>query len=252
MLISFSCDSNIFLYSLWRSPAIPLFVYNLFKLRLLKIIIFQIAILMQPSCFHATIFHHYPLLFFQFSTLSLSKCLENTKCSILFFCLLLLLIFSCSQLLPPCTSTASCSQTAQSSPHLCGGARLCPHQAHQSAICLWVRYRSRRRCFILSVARSHPSIHTPVAMLLLVILPLSFHVIFCLPFFSPASWQSEWRPPKSQAPLAQPALSPKFLHLSANDPGQPAVLRKKTRIELPCNAAPPLTYLMPGILCVLT
>lgn len=167
MLISFSCDCNI------TSPAIPLFVYNLFKLRLLKIIIFQTAVLMQPCCFHATIFHHYPLLFFPFSTLSLSKCLENTKCSILFFCLLLLLIFSCSQLLPPCTSTASRSQTAQSSPHLCGGARLCPHQAHQSAICPWVRYRSRRRCSILSVARSHPSIHTPVAMLLLVILPLS-------------------------------------------------------------------------------
>ncbi|XP_035531308.1 uncharacterized protein LOC118338169 isoform X3 [Morone saxatilis] len=47
-----------------------------------------------------------------------------------------------------------------------------------------------------------------------------------------ASWQSEWRPPKSQAPLAQPALSPKFLHLSANDPGQPAVLQKKQRIEM--------------------
>ncbi|XP_049425541.1 uncharacterized protein ehbp1l1a isoform X7 [Epinephelus fuscoguttatus] len=42
-----------------------------------------------------------------------------------------------------------------------------------------------------------------------------------------ASWQSEWRPPKSQAPLAQPALSPKFLHPSANDPGQPAVLQRQ-------------------------
>ncbi|XP_051285540.1 EH domain-binding protein 1-like protein 1 isoform X8 [Dicentrarchus labrax] len=51
-----------------------------------------------------------------------------------------------------------------------------------------------------------------------------------------ASWQSEWRPPKSQAPLAQPALSPKCLHLSANDPEQPAVLQKKQRIEMPCNA----------------
>nr|XP_040037543.1 EH domain-binding protein 1-like protein 1 isoform X14 [Gasterosteus aculeatus aculeatus] len=32
-----------------------------------------------------------------------------------------------------------------------------------------------------------------------------------------ASWQSEWRPPKSHAPLAQPACSPKFLHLSTKD-----------------------------------
>ncbi|XP_032400295.1 EH domain-binding protein 1-like protein 1 isoform X11 [Etheostoma spectabile] len=39
-----------------------------------------------------------------------------------------------------------------------------------------------------------------------------------------ASWQSEWRPPKSQAPLAQPAHSPRFLHISA--PRQPAVLHK--------------------------
>ncbi|XP_038586023.1 EH domain-binding protein 1-like protein 1 isoform X10 [Micropterus salmoides] len=50
-----------------------------------------------------------------------------------------------------------------------------------------------------------------------------------------ASWQSEWRPPRSQAPLAQPALSPKSLHLSANDPGQPAVLQKKQRIEMPSS-----------------
>ncbi|KAM6894491.1 uncharacterized protein ehbp1l1a isoform 9-T9 [Lycodopsis pacificus] len=51
-----------------------------------------------------------------------------------------------------------------------------------------------------------------------------------------ASWQSEWRPPKSQAPLAQPAYSPKFLHLSANDPGQPAVLQKK-QIETPSSSS---------------
>lgn len=70
--------------------------------------------------------------------------------------------------------------------------------------------------------------------------------------FFPASWLSEWRPPKTQAPLAQSALSPKFLHLSANDPGQPAVLRKKQRIELPCNVASRLTSLMPAILCVFT
>ncbi|XP_051799561.1 EH domain-binding protein 1-like protein 1 isoform X3 [Acanthochromis polyacanthus] len=54
-----------------------------------------------------------------------------------------------------------------------------------------------------------------------------------------ASWQSEWRPPKSQAPLAQPALSPKFLHLSASDPGQPAVLQKKQRIEMPSSSSLP-------------
>ncbi|XP_044041113.1 uncharacterized protein ehbp1l1a isoform X3 [Siniperca chuatsi] len=54
-----------------------------------------------------------------------------------------------------------------------------------------------------------------------------------------ASWQSEWRPPKSQAPLAQPALSPKFLHLSANDPGQPAVLQKKQRIDMPSSFSLP-------------
>ncbi|XP_036967841.1 uncharacterized protein ehbp1l1a isoform X2 [Acanthopagrus latus] len=49
------------------------------------------------------------------------------------------------------------------------------------------------------------------------------------------SWQSEWRPPKSQAPLAQPALSPKLLHLTANDSGQPTVLQKKQRIEMPSS-----------------
>ncbi|XP_034080702.1 nascent polypeptide-associated complex subunit alpha, muscle-specific form-like isoform X2 [Gymnodraco acuticeps] len=51
-----------------------------------------------------------------------------------------------------------------------------------------------------------------------------------------ASWQSEWRPPKSQAPLAQPAISPKFLHLSAKDPGKPAVPQKKP-IETPSSAS---------------
>ncbi|KAM8898682.1 EH domain-binding protein 1-like protein 1 isoform 7-T7 [Spinachia spinachia] len=35
-----------------------------------------------------------------------------------------------------------------------------------------------------------------------------------------ASWQSEWRPVKSHAPLAQPACPLKFLHLSTKDPGQ--------------------------------
>ncbi|XP_074555262.1 EH domain-binding protein 1 isoform X4 [Halichoeres trimaculatus] len=60
-----------------------------------------------------------------------------------------------------------------------------------------------------------------------------------------ASWQSEWRPPKSQAPLAQPALSPKFLHLSASDPVQPAVLQKKQRLETSCEAPPPFTSSLP-------
>ncbi|KAM6960311.1 EH domain-binding protein 1-like protein 1 [Tautogolabrus adspersus] len=50
-----------------------------------------------------------------------------------------------------------------------------------------------------------------------------------------ASWQSEWRPPKSQAPLAQPVRSPKFLHLSASDPVQPPVLQKKQRLETPSS-----------------
>ncbi|KAF3697474.1 EH domain-binding protein 1 [Channa argus] len=47
-----------------------------------------------------------------------------------------------------------------------------------------------------------------------------------------ASWQSEWRPPKS---LAQPAFSPKSLQLSDYDGGQSAVQQKKQRIEMPCN-----------------
>ncbi|XP_068611716.1 EH domain-binding protein 1-like [Brachionichthys hirsutus] len=48
-----------------------------------------------------------------------------------------------------------------------------------------------------------------------------------------ASWQSEWRPPKTQAPLVQPSVSPKFLHLSASDPGQTEVLQKRQRIDMP-------------------
>ncbi|XP_040887350.1 uncharacterized protein ehbp1l1a isoform X2 [Toxotes jaculatrix] len=55
-----------------------------------------------------------------------------------------------------------------------------------------------------------------------------------------ASWQSEWRPPKSQAPLAQTTLSPKFLHLSANDPGQPAVLQRKQKLEMPSSSSLPI------------
>ncbi|XP_067379464.1 uncharacterized protein ehbp1l1a isoform X4 [Channa argus] len=54
---------------------------------------------------------------------------------------------------------------------------------------------------------------------------------------STASWQSEWRPPKS---LAQPAFSPKSLQLSDYDGGQSAVQQKKQRIEMPCNVSPSL------------
>ncbi|XP_031648050.1 EH domain-binding protein 1-like protein 1 isoform X7 [Oncorhynchus kisutch] len=51
-------------------------------------------------------------------------------------------------------------------------------------------------------------------------------------------WQSEWRPPKSQAPLAQPALSPKFLHPSPPDPVEPVTLEQtKWTMETPCNPA---------------
>ncbi|XP_055756428.1 uncharacterized protein LOC129835082 isoform X4 [Salvelinus fontinalis] len=47
-------------------------------------------------------------------------------------------------------------------------------------------------------------------------------------------WQSEWRPPKSQAPLAQPALSPKFLHPSPPDPVEPVPLEQtKWSMETP-------------------
>ncbi|XP_077401201.1 EH domain-binding protein 1-like protein 1 isoform X7 [Vanacampus margaritifer] len=54
-----------------------------------------------------------------------------------------------------------------------------------------------------------------------------------------ASWQSEWRPPKCQAPLA-PALSPKFLHPSADDPGQPSVAYKRQRVDIPSSSCLPV------------
>ncbi|XP_047435573.1 EH domain-binding protein 1-like protein 1 [Mugil cephalus] len=54
-----------------------------------------------------------------------------------------------------------------------------------------------------------------------------------------ASWQTEWRPPKSQAPLAQPDLSPEFLYLPAEDAEQPAVQQKKQRIETPSSSSLP-------------
>ncbi|XP_055085236.1 uncharacterized protein ehbp1l1a isoform X3 [Periophthalmus magnuspinnatus] len=46
-----------------------------------------------------------------------------------------------------------------------------------------------------------------------------------------APWQTEWMPPKSQAPLSQPGLSPKFLHLRADDLGQTAVGQKKQKLD---------------------
>ncbi|XP_077445176.1 uncharacterized protein LOC144065856 isoform X2 [Stigmatopora argus] len=52
-----------------------------------------------------------------------------------------------------------------------------------------------------------------------------------------ASWQSEWRPPKSQVPLAEPALSAKFLHPSPEDPGPPALAHKRQRIDLPLSSS---------------
>ncbi|XP_043953801.1 uncharacterized protein ehbp1l1a isoform X3 [Gambusia affinis] len=54
-----------------------------------------------------------------------------------------------------------------------------------------------------------------------------------------ASWQTEWKPPKFQAPLAQPALSPKFLRLSASHPGEVVVVHKEQGIEIPssCSSA---------------
>uniref|UniRef100_A0A3Q4I7C6 Uncharacterized LOC102797229 n=1 Tax=Neolamprologus brichardi TaxID=32507 RepID=A0A3Q4I7C6_NEOBR len=64
--------------------------------------------------------------------------------------------------------------------------------------------------------------------------------------FSPesASWQTEWRPPKSQVPLAQLAHSPTSLHPFVSDPGQAALLQKKQRLEMPSSSslptAPPL------------
>uniref|UniRef100_A0A3Q2PJR4 EH domain-binding protein 1-like n=1 Tax=Fundulus heteroclitus TaxID=8078 RepID=A0A3Q2PJR4_FUNHE len=47
-----------------------------------------------------------------------------------------------------------------------------------------------------------------------------------------ASWQTEWKPPKCQAPLAQPALSPKFLRLSASYSGDVMGLQKKQGTEI--------------------
>ncbi|XP_027894315.1 EH domain-binding protein 1 isoform X9 [Xiphophorus couchianus] len=54
-----------------------------------------------------------------------------------------------------------------------------------------------------------------------------------------ASWQTEWMPPKFQAPLAQPALSPKFLRFSASHPGEVLVLHKDQGIEISssCSSA---------------
>ncbi|XP_017282522.1 uncharacterized protein ehbp1l1a isoform X2 [Kryptolebias marmoratus] len=54
-----------------------------------------------------------------------------------------------------------------------------------------------------------------------------------------ASWQIEWRPPKSQAPLAQPALSPKFLHVATNHPGQSAELQKTAGVQMTSSSSPP-------------
>ncbi|XP_037116753.1 uncharacterized protein LOC119128454 isoform X8 [Syngnathus acus] len=55
-----------------------------------------------------------------------------------------------------------------------------------------------------------------------------------------ASWQSEWRPPKFQAPLAQTALSPDFLHLPVDDPGRPSVAHKRQRVDLPSSSCTPM------------
>ncbi|XP_026017070.1 EH domain-binding protein 1-like protein 1 isoform X8 [Astatotilapia calliptera] len=59
--------------------------------------------------------------------------------------------------------------------------------------------------------------------------------------FSPesASWQTEWRPPKSQVPLAQLAHSPTSLHPFVSDPGQAALLQKKQRLEMPSSSSLP-------------
>uniref|UniRef100_A0AAV2KM89 C2 NT-type domain-containing protein n=1 Tax=Knipowitschia caucasica TaxID=637954 RepID=A0AAV2KM89_KNICA len=46
-----------------------------------------------------------------------------------------------------------------------------------------------------------------------------------------APWQTEWMPPKTQAPLSQPALSPKFLHSNADDPGLTTAGQKKQKID---------------------
>ncbi|XP_049618254.1 uncharacterized protein ehbp1l1a isoform X6 [Syngnathus scovelli] len=55
-----------------------------------------------------------------------------------------------------------------------------------------------------------------------------------------ASWQSEWRPPKFQAPLAQTALSPNFLHPPVDDPGRPSVAHKRQRVDLPSSSCTPM------------
>ncbi|XP_061664170.1 EH domain-binding protein 1-like protein 1 isoform X6 [Syngnathoides biaculeatus] len=57
--------------------------------------------------------------------------------------------------------------------------------------------------------------------------------------FCPASWQSEWRPPKCQVPLAQPALSAKFLHAPVDDPGQLAVAHKRQKVDPPSSSCLP-------------
>ncbi|XP_019726653.1 uncharacterized protein ehbp1l1a isoform X12 [Hippocampus comes] len=54
-----------------------------------------------------------------------------------------------------------------------------------------------------------------------------------------ASWQSEWRPPKCQAPLAQPALSPNFLHPSVDEPGRPSVAHKRKRVDVTSSSCLP-------------
>ncbi|XP_057710408.1 uncharacterized protein LOC130928167 isoform X3 [Corythoichthys intestinalis] len=59
-----------------------------------------------------------------------------------------------------------------------------------------------------------------------------------------ASWQSEWRPPKSQVPLAQPALSAKFLQPSVDDPGRAAVAHKRQKIDVPSSTCLPAATLL--------
>lgn len=169
--------------------------YSLLKLRLLKIA-FKSQFWCRFSLYLLLIYHFSKLpsffllfyFFYLFSTLSLSCCLERTKCSFLFN--RLLLIFSSSQLLPFYTSTASCSQTAQSSPHLYGGARLCPYQAHQSAICPWDRYRDRRRYFIPLEATSLLSMQTKCNQKLPKLLPVNkmLHINVHLACASSIAW----------------------------------------------------------------
>ncbi|MED6273574.1 hypothetical protein CHARACLAT_007798, partial [Characodon lateralis] len=53
-----------------------------------------------------------------------------------------------------------------------------------------------------------------------------------------ASWQTEWNPPKCLAPLAQPALSPMFLHLSASYPGEVMVLQNEQGTEITSSSCP--------------